>query len=296
MFRPLTLFAAFGIIASTPAAASVPRASPPPTSRVISIPFDPPLGETLVYRVSRSDPGNQQGATVAVEVRLTFTRDADGFILTVVTPLPAGAPDDEMSRLAARPFSVRLSADGQMTGLVDEAGFWAALDRLATRMPEGAERRATEAVYARMRAMPPADLLAMIGSSFAPVIAFAGANVTQGEVTQPDSQTETLVGRLTMHSRIICEAMDDETVRITIIAGVPPDQLSGGMSNMLHDVGPPGAARIPVHITSYEDRATYVVSRGTGLAESFRSTRTVAAEQDGISQTVVQTREINRAR
>jgi hypothetical protein len=294
MFRLLSLFAAFGIIASAPATASVPRASPPPPSRAISIPFDPPLGETLVYRVSRSDPRNPQRAPVAVEMQLRFTRDVDGFILTMVTPLPAGAPDDETTRLIARPFSVRLSPDGQLIGIVDDAGFWAALDNLAARNPDSAERRATEAVYARMRTLPPADLLAIIGSRFAPVIAFAGTNVTQGEIAQPDSPTETVIGRLTMHSRVISETVDDETARITIIGGVPPEQLTGGMSNMLHDLGPSGAARIQVHFTSYEDRANYVVSRRTGLAENFTSTRTITAEQDGVSESVVQTRELHR--
>jgi hypothetical protein len=280
----------------SPAKGAPPRAAA--ADDIISIPFDPPIGTTLTYRMSQNDSRNEQQAPVALNMRVTFARDGDGYIMTVVSDLPPGTPGGEIALLLQRPTSIRLNPDGEMIAMVDEDAYWASVDRMTALMPapaDAAERHVTTTVVARMRALPPDERLALITRGFAPIVALAGHELAAGDLPQPDDERDTLMGRVVMQSRIITEALDNDMARVTLVASVPVEQLSRATSAMLHDFSPAGAAAIAVHFTAFEDRQIYVVSRRTGLMESWVSTRTVTGEQNGVSQTVVQRRELSRA-
>lgn len=270
----------------TPASAEHRQRASTPAE--VTIPFNPPTDAVLTYRYSATDPREEHPGPHSFDMNVTFARAGEYYVMTVVAPVPPGLPD-EMAALIQRPFSVRLGPDGEMIGIVDEARFWAGVDQVTQTITDANVRQATATLVARMRALPPDELLPMISRSFAPIIASAGAELPIGEMSPPDEERESVAGRMTMHSRVLVEVLDADRAQITIVGTIPPEQLSGAMSGLFRDLAPPGATSF----TGFEDRQTSIVSRRTGLAESWVSARTVTIEWNGAPQTVVQTRELH---
>jgi hypothetical protein len=297
MSRFVTFLAGFGIAAAG-VAAPVRAAQPPATAadNAISIPFAPPLGTILVYRSTQSRNRNGQPETVTLDIRVTFARDADGYIMTVASDLPSGMPSGQIATILQRPFSVRLTRDGELIGLADEDRFWAELDRVMAvilrGLPDAAGRRAVETMMARVRALPHDELVALLCERVAVIFALAGHDLPEGEVAMPDDERESVLGRMTMQTRMISEVRADGMAQVTLITTVPRDQLSGLGANLQRDFAPARTRNAPLRLTSYEERSISLISRRTGLAESWTSTRSMTSEENGATRSAVVTQEL----
>ena len=296
MSRFLALVAGFGLAtagAAAPAAAQTPA---PAAAATISIPFDPPLDTTLVYGWTQSS--NEGPETVTLNIQVSFARDAEGYVMTVAGDLPPGTPPGQIATILQEPFSVRLTRYGELVGLADEAGYWARLDRVMAvilrGVPHAADRQAIETMVVRLRALPHDELLVSLCQRVGPIIAIAGHDIPAGEVAF-DSVRESVIGPMTMQSRMTSEVRADGMAQVAIITTVPPDQLPGIAANLQRDFALPHADGAPLHQTGYEERNLYIVSRRTGLAETWTSTRTISWEVEGAPRSGVLTQELRLA-
>lgn len=84
----------------------------------VVIPFRPPLDRALVY--SLSDPGFRGKAGLT----LRFERSGEAYILRSVVQAASIEQGDLFKMFSAHPFVLNVSAEGQVTGIVDEAAYW----------------------------------------------------------------------------------------------------------------------------------------------------------------------------
>jgi hypothetical protein len=296
MSRFLALVAAFAFAAAGLATPAPAAQTPAPAAATISIPFDPPIGTVLLYRWTQSS--NEGPERVTLNIRVSFARDAEGYVMTVAGDLPPGIPPGQIATILQEPFSVRLTPHGELVGLADEAGYWAGLDRVMAvilrGMPNAADRQAIETMMVRLRALPHDELVASLCQRVVPVIAIAGHDIPAGEVAF-DSERESVIGRMTMQSRMTSEVRPGGMAQVAIITTVPPDQLPGIATNLQRDFALPHAGGAPLHQTGYEEREIYLVSRQTGLAETWTSARTITWEEEGAARSGVLTQELRLA-
>jgi len=148
--------------------------------------FHPPLGVPLSY-VSRADR-TIGGKTAHFESRrrITFTREGDGFIATIVferASNDAGGDvaamfDSAMASFADRRIALHLDAAGAVTAVEDSEGLWTALCDAIAALPGDAGQRARAARFAgALRALPPPQREKMLGSLVEPLIAGADAGL-----------------------------------------------------------------------------------------------------------------------
>ena len=200
-------------LAPIPSPADEPAPVPAPAAARIEIPFDPPLGEALRYRLSRIENRNGQPHAVSLDMWVTFARDGDAFVMTTRTEAPPGLPAipsmAATMALLTRPYSLRVSAAGEIVGLVDEAGYWAALDRalaeLGRAMPDPAGRRAAEAAIARIRALPRDELLALLSQNVSPILEFSATGMTPGETLRANDERQSVLGPISQETSATIE-------------------------------------------------------------------------------------------
>lgn len=116
--RKLLLLAAL----TTPPAFASGTKQPSSASSVeatsVIIPFRPPLNRSLVY--SLSDPGFRGKA----KLTLRFERSGEAYILRSVVQAASIEQGDLFKMFSAHPLVLNVSAEGQVTGIVDEAAYF----------------------------------------------------------------------------------------------------------------------------------------------------------------------------
>ncbi len=144
-------------------AATPLQAAPGMASQRIAVPFAPPTGETLRYRLRVT---KDEEESVLIQT-LNFQRDGDGYLMRVATtgveqdnrvkrlPLPVSAPGGAELRLMSQAMLVELDASGAMLRLRN----WAELRRHFAALPaqlaaeaeiDPARRREAQAFFTAM--------------------------------------------------------------------------------------------------------------------------------------------------
>jgi hypothetical protein len=273
---PIMLLAA-ALASQTAPAAPQPAPAPPTAARTVSIPFAPPLGRTLNYRLTSTETRGGQAQTMTLDMRVVFRRDGAGYVISATYNLPPGIPRSHpMVAVLLRPLELRLDADGEIVGMVDEPAYWAAIDGITDDIIRslGADPRGAEAVrnmFRAMRAMPDEERLALVARNVIPLFEYAGFEMEVGETRQGISDTESPFGPITQEFAVTLESAEGDTARMRSVVRLAPGQIERLMraiqerfgASAVADAGAAAAQLPPERIETYE------VSLRTGLTGRY---------------------------
>lgn len=254
-----------GAAASQPATA-VSAASAEP----VLIPFKPPLGRPLRYRISRNGDKNASMVT-----RVAFARQGEGYRLTASFELPPSLPNDPSIALLRRPMIFTLASDGKITAIADEERWIAGSEELVRSLNKGkaAETRAMEAVIGRIRAMPAEARLELFARNHQPLTTFAATDMAPGETRGQDVASDTLLGPVEQQVTVTLKSVAEGRARFTMIQRLPAGQMAALFENIRSAVGP-DLPQAPQGVTG-ERRSEFDVDVGTGLTTRFVSSVTI---------------------
>jgi hypothetical protein len=267
------------LLAATLAVPAAPQATPAatPEQRNVSIPFDPPLGHALNYRLTSTETRRGQAHSTTLDMRVVFRRDGAGYVMTATYDLPPGIPrSNPVAAVLLRPLELRLDADGAIIGMVDEPAYWAAIDGIMDNIIRslGADARGAEAVratFTAMRAMPDEERLALIARNVVPLLEFGGLEMAVGETREPAHETETPIGSIAQETVLTLESGDADTARLRRVIRLAPGQTERLIRNIRERFGASvvsdaesAAGQLPP-----ERVETYEVSLRTGLTQSY---------------------------
>lgn len=295
------IFAAFAFSSAAPALAETP-ATPAQRSEanadtVVEIPFSPPLGRELRYRLSRDVTRNGRPVRTEVTMAVTFRRLGTDYLMSVRLELPAGIPAPDRSSAMARIFSLptefRLADDGTFLEIVDLERHWATaegvLRELSRTEPLAArEQQAMDALVRDMRALPPEAQLELFARNVAPITAAAGTTFRVGEVLRDSGPAHTIAGTVNQSSTLQLDATDGTIARISSRSTVPVEELEARTRDFVSRLAP-GRSVGGFRIVSNESMETLEVSLLTGLAERYRAEKVVVLEENGLRSRAVET-------
>lgn len=285
------LLAACWLAAAPPLTAQqAPAAVPEVAAATIAIPFNPPLDEPLLYRFTVDETRNGQPIRTSLDLRVTFSRDATGPVITVAYLLPAGMSASHPAiAVLTRPVSLRLGDRAEIIGMVDEDGYWAALEGIMGGLarqaggddPEAARMMA--GLLAQMRALPLESRLALITRNFSALIEFSGAEMRQGEVVEETLEGESVFGPVVQEVSTSLTEVSASEARIQATYRLAPGQLEGIMRNLQERFGraPPAGQAEALNEVNVTRRDSFRVSLRTGLTEHHESVITFEGEIDG---------------
>jgi hypothetical protein len=284
-----------------PTASLAARAPAPPVSlreeRAILVPFDPPLGEPLHYRVEEVvDQGGdvtRSSSTYAFE----FEERPGGFRL-VVTPLAISSdPLDrdgeigrQMTALTQRPFALAVNEQGEIVEMEDEEAYWDAIMALvesgAMEVSDTAARREmARRVVQTIGELPNETRLALLTQEIQPLLTFVSAEMVIGERRAAPIEIPWLLGgTVTTQAYTTLERVEDGRAMVSSHVSVPREALEQVTRDLFERFRPQdgrNAADEAARLLSRFDRLSrettenYVVSLTSGLTERYRSTETV---------------------
>lgn len=273
-----------------PADAAAATAAEAPGEAFVEIPFAPPLGRTLRYRLVRERIGRTTPQRHDVNFDISFRRSGADYVMSVRLILPPNLPPPDaasaIARVFTRPTEYRVSAQGEMLELLDLEGHWRDGERaLAELGPalgmDPRAREAAEAMVRQIRAMPPEAQLELFARHIAPVIAAAGgAYPLEGALTAEES-AQSLMGAIQQSASVHVTGVDERVVRLSQRSSVSSAELEAQMRSLIASVGPPQQDPSQFRIISNDLVETYEVSRRTGLTERFRAEKVVVSEVNG---------------
>jgi hypothetical protein len=290
--------------AATPAPPT-PPAAPAESARLVTIPFDPPLGTPIRYRRTKEVVQARGSISVWNSAQYVITRgDGDGYRMQVTT-IGAGVNGGDaatsamfrrMSAMFGQPYVILLDGQGTILGIENEEAYWnrmmadterviAAQEPVDT--PEG--RAVLSQIVAMLREMPRETRLGMMVEAVAPILELSGTEFTLGEPIESEQQVAspfggTILRQVTARPERIEAGHLFLTARMT----VPREALVAVMEGM--------SARIPVSGRGHNTEAerargleqirnadfahatdvTYEVALATGLMGRMRSVERVA--------------------
>lgn len=278
-----------------PAAALATSAAPSPDQ--VAIPFDPPLGQRLVYRMQRrSEPGDRGAPTQFFT--LEFVRAPDGYLMTVTPADADGSPlvlRAMPAPLASQTF--RVAPDGRIVEMLGEEAYWRAVEDLirtdARDHPEDADAEGSLWAVRQTRGLPNDARMRAIADNGWQILAYAGHTVEPGRVVQDTGSDVTVAGTIDRIERTIVEAVSDERISILFVSTAPIEQLSAAVGEVSQRFGrtPQGLGG---RLVGSEARHSFVIDRRTGLAFAYRSVTTMTTEEGGQRRAMIFTVSIER--
>ena len=265
-----------------------PIASPQP-SESVAIPFSPPLNKPLFYRQIVDETRNGRPVHTRLELRVIFTRDRDGYVMTATYMLPPGmSPSHPAIAVLIRPLALRVSDEGEIIGIVDEPEYWSSLDSIVDGLANqigGGDRQAAEvmrSMLTSMRDMPEASRLALVARNVSPLIEYSGTRMRVGEVLEGRVEGESPFGPIVQEVRTSLANLSETEARVQANYRLAPDQFDAILANLQRRFG----RAIPrndesLAEISVERRDTFRVSLNTGLTEQHESVVMAAGEIEG---------------
>jgi hypothetical protein len=282
--------AAAGALLLTAAAPAVPSQSSatvsaqPDEGKIVEIPFDPPLERPLHYTFEKRETGGGREGGAEFRMTVEFQRSGDEYLMTVTTSLPPGMTlGNPLAAALMRPTPLRVSRNGEIVGIHNEAGLWTSfergLDALFAHGADPAAERAARRAIQEMRNLPEADRISFLTTNISPVIDFASRSLRIGETLTTETQAQfPLVGSIMQQNKITVERADPDSVDIVTVSSVSPEQLERATRNLVERIGVKG--RSGGRAISSERRDRYRVSLATGLTSRFESTKTSDIEDE----------------
>lgn len=165
----------------------------PAAAEKVAIPFVPPVGRDLVYRIEQDRTVDGQKSRFSATRRLRFERAGEGYVLrATLRKIDSDAPSavTESFRAALTPLidvemAFRLDARGRIIALDDIDNVWAVVSQGQERMLEGFDpgsprHRAASAVKALFTGLSAEGRLALLAGEYLPLFLFAGGDVEDG--------------------------------------------------------------------------------------------------------------------
>lgn len=286
----MTMLLAFLAAVAQPASPPAPAAPVPSqaAARTVPIPFNPPLGEPLRYRQTTEETRNGRPVTTSLDLRVTFTRDSAGYVMTAAYQLPEGmSPTHPAMAVLLRPLALRVSDGGEITGMVDEAGYWAGLDTVVDGLArnvagDAAAAESLRGLIASMRAMPEEARLALIARNVSPLIEYSATEMRLNEVLEGSIEGLSAVGPVVQEVRTTLVEASNEEARVQATYRLAPGQLEAIMRNLQARLGrapdPRDAAFAAMNV---ERRDTFRISLRTGLTEAHETVTTASGDIGG---------------
>lgn len=263
----------------------------------IAIPFNPPLGQPIIYRHRKETTRDGQEISVWMDYRYTFNRDGDGFLM-LVEPIDFGIDAPRLPTAEARqafrrmldrallPFTVRLSADAIVDHLIDGEAVWARLVDRSMELVAQNEREPDSAALAFARQtmldLPTVSRLSLLLQQTSPILELAATDYSR---ERPDAVDFTFDapfgGTIEQQATVTITDVGVDSVSYAIAASVPSDQLLAQISNFIERVPlngrgentPEGRARMLRELREGEMRmeaeSRYEVDRSTGLSRRY---------------------------
>jgi hypothetical protein len=298
----LTLLAAAAslLVIAAPAAAQPaagPAAAAAKKGDTVALPFSPPLGRTLRYRMtkSRTDNGVEQKAASA-ELAVTFAKSGEGYVMETQVSLPgapaslAGSPDYELLR---RPLRFRVNAGGEIEGMEDEEGYWNGVEAAIGKTAKSAPGQpSAKDVVAQMRSIPAEMRLQMLSQQVMPLLTASATKFPLGETLTSEQEGDSPMGPVQQKAELTLERVAGDRAFLTSVRTVPAAELEAAVRRFAEEMGSEVVG--DGKLVGLEDRETYEVSTRTGLVTRYRSTNTVDTEEGGKRSRMVAVSEIEQ--
>ena len=297
----LALLAVIAEQASTPA--PTPPAPSEAAARTVSIPFNPPLGEPLLYRQTTEETRNGRPVRTSLDLRVTFTRAPAGYVMTAAYLLPQGmSPTHPAMAVLLRPLALRVSDGGEIVGMVDEDGYWAGLDTVVDGLArnvagDAAAAEGLRGFIASMRSMPQEARLALIARNLSPLIEYSATEMRLNEVLEGTLEGLSAVGPVVQEVRTTLTQASDSEARVHATYRLAPGQMEAMMRNLQARFGrapdPRDAAFAAINV---ERRDNYRISLRTGLTEAHESVTSASGDIGGEPGGAQRTQRLERVR
>lgn len=310
------------LAASLSAAPQGPAAPAPAASRpaaAVAIPFDPPLGQTLRYRMTRTVAKQSGTVEVRVDYEIGFSRHGEGFQMDVRTVNFTYAPmaPEVMDRIrpllleTLPPFSVRLDAQGRLLLLNDAAGYlermFATFERQARELGV-ADHSLFRLLSGLARDMTAEQSLNALTMYIAPALEFAAMRLVVGEALASEVDAPALIGPGTFrqHMTILPQRIEGDLLHIRVNNMVPPEESRRALLGAIDAVPVTGEgrntaelrARTRAQVSAMEltrsSEEDYAVETGTGLTRRYRSVEHTVVRSAQTVATQTDTRVLER--
>lgn len=315
LFRFLVLIAALAVPHfSAPAAPTT--ADIAPVTGPLSIPFDPPIGQKLRYRAQKSDEKDGRARLSWEIYDASFQKVGDGYQLTI-TPVDSGtdgeksaaqiAFENRIKELTKRPFVVKVTEDGTISGVVDEAKLWADIEKaVAAAVAESkdeTERKALQFVSNMFKDMPPEARTGLLIKDLQPLVEFAAADLEEAADILPfEFETASAFNtKTTMEGTISVLGADEEVAVFSIVSRISPDSLKKMTSEMFSKLPVDPAKRKEAEASiaalkhmRHENRSEYMVSRTDGMLLKFTANEEISVEAEGKNDHRITTKTLTR--
>jgi hypothetical protein len=263
-----------------------------PTSAVVVIPLNPPLDRTLAYRFTTVETRNGEPTSVSLTMRIRFRRDGGAFVLTMSSDVPPGIPRSHPLHAAlSTPFDFRVSTEGEITELIDEAAYWRLMDRAMADIVRGLGGenepggRAAQTAFEQMRRLPAPDRLALLARNILPVVEFSGTEMRIGEPVETRLTGDSILGPVEQHMTITLEGVADGVARFETRMRLPADQMDRLVRELERRFGAPARSMdAAANMLPPERHDSYQVSLASGVTERYESRFTTPARDGAPAQ------------
>lgn len=255
----------------------------------IVIPFSPPLGQEIGFRMSKSQPRDGKPREISMDLFVSFDRKSNGFEMRTRLAQTGNLTGSPVDKLLSRPIVFRLSLDGTITGVVDEEAYWKLMDEAIDRfMPADMKKDPQgRALFRRlildMRNLPDDQRLALLSKNYQPLLEMTGAELAVGEMVEGADETSLpfpSLGNVPLQRqiRLTLESADQDTATFKYVTAIDPEDMKAAIEKLMH-LAPP-EKREPVPPMKFRQEAVYVVSVKTGLTQSYEEVIEADGEGD----------------
>lgn len=285
------------------ALASGVNASPKaqPVGETISIPFDPPLGESLSYRWEQIVQSAGATSVSAWVGTYRFEEDDKGHRL-FIKPISYDSNEKDPKKLelakkieglTKQPFVLRLNEDAQIVEMEHGEKYWTKIIKalrevLSARDAklDAAQEKAVEAVVGMFEKMPVGARLAKLTESAQPLVEFAYAQASVRQPIKAALDTPSPFGGTIKQDVVVSlTKVHDGFAHLTVRSTVPRAELEKMAASMLDKLGNGGLrandlAKARSALAGMKDFksdtvADYKISLESGMLEAFSATQTI---------------------
>ncbi len=318
MFRFLSVLAGAAAFA-TPVPAMQAAPSPEASAATpIAIHFNPPLGQPLRYRVTKTNQAERNDAPVSIDYELTFSARQEGGFRLLVRAVDIGTPGltpTERQRLRATilplmpPYVVLVAADATLQEVENEDAYWRGLadasERSMRQAPHG-DGTMTGQIAAMVRDMPPEGRRAELFKYLIPLTELASVEVVLGEERANAFDGAGRLGAtLRQHSTMRADRVADGHMFVTGRNSVSPEDALRTIEETLARISAAGGAGLTderrdriledarnAHLERSSEMSE--VALETGLTRRYRAVTRITWNRNGQPQTNVETFTIER--
>ncbi len=271
----------------------------------VRIPFAPPLNKKLRYRWEKSVTRDGKTTPYWSVNDWFFKRAGKAFTLTV-EPVMSGPVDttpnapltpDALENQFGPSMSVRVSADGEIAGLIDEDRYWRtyfqAMDEMLAARLKGLSvsedgRVVADAMIKLMKESPREARLARLTESLQPYFEFVGTELGIRAPIVAAIDTDTPLGVVKANVSISLEKVENDVAHMSMRQTIPHDEmtklLTAFAARMESKTNALAAAmtdtkRVDKLVRDIETE--YEISLKDGSLIAFRSNETVEVSFDG---------------